>query len=145
MFDSTDIMFDKYQRKMGKVKKRDYEIYSEEFMTENRACLEEMLQYVNAREDRQLAAKEVATVLFDNVTRQLGKFGKLRRNTVIDLSIYMIYYLFPSILKLENESSTLLCDAIRDEWRIRSKNENYNYASYDEVYKGFKEKLFGFF
>jgi len=145
MFDGTQLMFDKFAKRLGKVKKKDYEVNFDSFMSENKDCLLEMLQYVGARDDKDEAAKEVAVIVFDNLTQQHGKRGKLRMNTCIDLSIYMIYYLFPAILKLEDDNSTLLADAIRDEWRIRTKNENFSYTTYDEVHTGFKEKLFGFF
>lgn len=145
MFEGTNLMFDNFHRRMGKVKKKEYEINFASFMEENSECLREMLQYVANGDDKEIAAKEAATILFDNVTNQLGKRGRIKLNTSLDLSIYMIYYLFPAILKLADENSTVLCDAIRDEWRVRTKNPNYNYTDYDEVYKGFKEKLFGFF
>lgn len=145
MFDGTYAMFDKYGRGLGKVKKAEYEKIFNEFYTQNGPVLKEMLEYIAKSDDKDAAAKEVATITYDNLTQQYGKRGKLRRNMCIDLSIYQIYYLFTSIIKLEDAYSTLLCDALRDEWRIRSGNPQFSYTTYDEVHNGFKEKLFGFF
>ena len=145
MFDGTYALFDKYGRGLGKVKKAEYEKIFDEFYTQNLPLLKEMLQYIADSSDKDAAAKEVAVNTYNNLTEQYGKRGKIRRNMMIDLSIYQIYYLFTSILKIEDENSTLLCDALRDEWRIRSKNPQFSYTTYEEIHKGFKEKLFGFF
>ena len=145
MFEATFQMFDKFQMRLGKVKKADYENISAIFMEENEPLLRQMLDYVRSGEDKDKTAKEVAVIVFDNLTEQYGKRGKLRKSLCMDLSIYMLYYLFPSIIKIEDEYSGLLADAIRDEWRVRSNNPNFNYTTYEEIRKGFKEKLFGFF
>lgn len=145
MFDATEKMFGKFQLRLGKVKKKDYERIFEGFMGDNRELLCEMLQYISARDDKQEAASEVAKIVYDNMTVQYGKRGKLPKGITIDMSIYLIYYMFPAILKLEDENSKILADALRDEWRVRTKNELFDYTTYEEVHKGFKEKLFGFF
>lgn len=146
MFDGTDIMFGKFGMRLGKVKKKDYENHYNSFFEENNELFSEMFDYISARDDKKAAAEEIAVIVYDNLGRQHGnRKGKLSKSLCIDLSMYMLYYMYPAILKMDNENSTVLADALRDEWRVRSNNPSFDYASYEDIYKGFKEKLFGFF
>ena len=145
MFDNTVSMFDGYRTKLKKIKRRTYEERFEIFFTENRACFEDMTQYVKGREDTAVAAGEVANIFAENVFAEYGKAGKLSGSDKTDLSLYMIYYVFPSILKLGDVNSKVLCDAIRDEWRRRTDNPLFDYTTYEELHGTFQEKLFGIF
>ena len=57
----------------------------------------------------------------------------------------MIYFVFPSIIELEDANSKVLCDAIRDEWRKRTDNPVFDYTTYEDLHGSFQEKLFGIF
>ncbi len=145
MFDQIASMFDDYRAKLKKIKKKTYEERFAAFFTENRACLNDMAQYVRGREDKDVAAGEVANIFAENVFAEYGKDGKLSGSTKADLSIYMIYFIFPSILKLDDTNSKILCDAIRNEWRARTDNPAYDYTTYEDLHGSFQEKLFGLF
>ena len=145
MFDQTVSMFDGYRNKLKKIKKRTYEERFDLFFSENRACLEDMTQYVKGREDTDVAASEVANIFAENVFAEYGNGGKLSSGDKTDLSLFMIYFVFPSILKLGDVNSKVLCDAIRDEWRRRTDNPAYDYTTYEDLHGSFQEKIFGIF
>ena len=145
MFDQIESMFGDYRAKLKKIKKKTYEERFAAFFADNKACLDDMTQYIRGREDKDVAAAEVANIFAENVFAEYGKGGKLAGSVQADLSIYMIYFIFPSILKLEDANSKLLCDAIRDEWRKRTDNPAYDYTNYEDLHGSFQEKLFGLF
>ena len=145
MFDRTAEMFDGYRAKLLKIKKKTYEARFAEFFKTHRASLENMTQYIKGREDRKTAAGEVANIFAENIFAEYGKGGKLSSSDTTDLSIFMIYYIFPSILSLGDVNSGILCDAIRDEWRRRTDNPAYDYTTYEDLHGSFQEKLFGIF
>ncbi len=145
MFDQTAKMFTGYRTKLKKIKKRTYEERFDLFFSENRACFADMTQYVKGREDREVAAAEVANIFAENVFAEYGRGGKLSASDRTDLSLFMIYYIFPSILMLEDANSQLLCDSIRDEWRRRTDNPAFDYTTYEDLHGSFQEKLFGIF
>lgn len=145
MFDGITQMFENFQGRLGKIKKKDYEVRFEGFFSENKDCIQEMFDYMDSADDKQAAAAEIAVIYADKVNEAYAKRGKIPSNTRTDLTLFMIYYVFPSILKFEREDASLLADAIRDEWRIRTNNPNMDYTTYEEIYSEFKEKLFGFF
>ena len=145
MFDNTAAMFDGYKTKLRKIKKKTYEERFALFFDENRAVLSDMLQYVMGREDKETASAEVANIFAENVFAEYGKGGRLSGDVRTDLSLYMIYFVFPSILKLSDVNSKVLCDAIRDEWRKRTDNPAYDYTTYEDLHGSFQEKIFGIF
>lgn len=145
MFDGTTKMFEGFRAKIIISRKKEYENRFNDFLESNRECLEEMFDYVKGREDKEVAAKEVANNIAENLVSEYGKKGKIPKLIRPDLTLYFIYFVFPAILKLNKADSVLLADAIRDEWRERTDNPDLSYATYDDLYPGFKEKIFGFF
>lgn len=145
MFDQTAAMFEGYRAKLKKIKKKTYEERFEAFFKENRACFDDMTQYVKGREDTGVAAGEVANIFAENIFSEYANAGKLSGGDKTDLSLFMIYFVFPSILKLEDNNSKVLCDAIRDEWRSRTDNPAYDYTTYEDLHGSFQEKIFGLF
>ena len=145
MFDQSAAMFEGFRTKLKKIKKKTYEERFAIFLNENRAVLEDMTQYIKGREDRETAAGEVANIFAENVFAEYGRAGKIPGSIQTDLSLFMIYFVFPSILKLEDANSKVLCDAIRDEWRNRTDNPAFDYTTYEDLHGSFQEKLFGIF
>ncbi len=145
MFDNSASMFEGYRTKLKKIKKKTYEERFAVFYADNRACFEDMTQYVKGREDKEVAAKEVANIFAENVFAEYSNSGKLSGSDRTDLSLFMIYYVFPSILELGDVNSRLLCDSIRDEWRRRTDNPAFDYTTYEDLHGSFQEKLFGIF
>ena len=145
MFDNTALMFEGYRAKLKKIKKKTYEERFAQFYSANRSCFADMTQYIKGREDTEVAASEVANIFAENVFSEYGRAGKLSASDTTDLSLFMIYFVFPSILKMDDGNSKVLCDAIRDEWRARTGNPAYDYTTYEDLHGSFQEKLFGLF
>ena len=145
MFDQSASMFEGYRTKLKKIKKKTYEERFRIFLDENTPCFADMLQYIKGRDDKDVAAAEVANIFAENVFCEYGRGGKLSGSVKTDLSLFMIYFVFPSILKLSDSASEVLCDAIRDEWRKRTDNPTFNYTTYEDLHGSFQEKLFGLF
>ncbi|MCR5830674.1 MAG: hypothetical protein K6G67_00855 [Lachnospiraceae bacterium] len=145
MFDQSAGMFDGYRTKLKKIKKKTYEERFDLFLDGNRPVFDDMLQYIKGREDASVAADEVANIFAENVFAEYASGGKLPGSVRTDLSLFMIYFVFPSILRIGDANSRLLCDAIRDEWRRRTDNPTFDYTTYEDLHGSFQEKLFGLF
>ncbi len=145
MFDNAASMFEGYKTKLKKIKKKTYEERFDAFFSTNRSCLEDMALYVKGRDDADTAAAEVANIFAENVFAEYGRNGKIAGSEKMDLSLFMIYYVFPAMLKLDDPNSTRICDAIRDEWRKRTDNPTFDYTTYEDLHGSFQEKLFGLF
>ncbi len=151
-------------------KKKMYEERMEQFRNENSHYFEEMFAYVKDADrtpedmaddtisDEAKAAcaeigEAVTSAIFDKFAT-VGFFSKLSggegkkkfHGDVKDsISLFMIYYIFPSILLAENKYSTPIADAIRDSWREMTKNPLFSYGTYAELHDSFKEKILGLF
>ena len=58
---------------------------------------------------------------------------------------FMIYYVFPAVLLVERDSKDLIASSIQEAWAAKFKDSNIGYTSYDKIYGGFREKIFGIF
>jgi len=145
MLENVGSMFDGMLDMMKKLKKASYEKNMEEFRERNGHFFREMIQYVEQKEDRTAAAKEVAVVFTDAVRERFSVRGRIRPRTQIDMNFFMIYYVFPAILLEESEADDLIAGSIRDEWEAKFKDSKIQYADYDRIYGAFREKIFGIF
>lgn len=143
MLDQVESIFDNMLDMMKKLKKTSYEVNMKTFREVHGHYFEEMTQYVEKSKDREAAAAEVAQVFIDAVTKRFSVKGKIRSRTQADLNFFMIYYFFPALLLTENEARDLVARSIRDKWASSFKESNINYADYDKIYSGFREKIFG--
>ena len=76
---------------------------------------------------------------------QSPKKKKIDNCLQLDLNFFMIYYVFPALLKTEHEDATLIADHICEEWGRRFKDSDIKYTDYDSLYSSFREKIFGIF
>lgn len=139
-------MFDDMEAMMDRIKKKIYRERMEIFQKKNADTLKEMTGYVENAEDKEKAAAEVAAALADTVAARFGKRGKISGRSQMDINLYMIYYVFPSILLTKSECAETLADAIRDEWRGRFRDSaQMNYTTFEELCGNFQEKILGIF
>lgn len=138
MFDSSKLMF-------KKLKKETYAERMDEFRSDYASIYNEMTKTVANAIDKEAAAKEVGEAFAENVYDHYAKRGKVRGTASSDLCLFMVYYVFPALLLTEDENATLIADNVRDAWVKKFKNEGMGYATYEEIYGSFKEKIFGLF
>lgn len=138
MFDSSKLMF-------KKLKKETYAQRMDEFRSDYASIYNEMTKTVADAIDKEAAAIEVGEAFTENVYNHYAKRGKVRGTASSDLCLFMVYYVFPALLLTEDENATLIADNIRDAWIKKFKNEGMGYATYEEIYGSFKEKIFGLF
>ena len=147
MLDNSAMMFDDIKNKLKGLKKKSYEAKMAEFLKEHGHYIDEMISYVNAAKSQEEAAKEVAKCLVDEVENQFatGRKHKIPQHLQVDLNFFMIYFVFPAILKTQQEQSKIVADAICAEWGMRFKDSKIGYTDYDTLYNSFREKIFGIF
>ena len=146
MLENVGSMFDGMLDMMKKLKKASYESHMKGFRERNGHFFQEMIQYVEQKEDKEAAAKEVADVFTDAVKETFSVRGKIKSRTQIDMNFFMIYYVFPSILLTNSECARILADAIRDEWRGRFRDSaQIGYTTFEELCGTFQEKFLGIF
>lgn len=147
MLDKIETMFDNMNGMLKKLKKKSYEENMRQFLNKNNHYFCEMMDYMDAAEEKEKAAEEIAAVLGECVEDMFGKGPKNKITSPVqtDINFFMIYYIFPAILKTEHEYCRLVADSICSEWKTRFKNSEIGYTDYDSLYDSFREKIFGIF
>ncbi len=147
MLDKIETMFDNMNGMLKKLKKKSYEENMRQFLNKNNHYFCEMMDYMDAAEEKEKAAEEIAAVLGECVEDMFGKGSKNKITSPVqtDINFFMIYYIFPAILKTEHEYCRLVADSICSEWKTRFKNSEIGYTDYDSLYDSFREKIFGIF
>lgn len=144
MLNQVETMFDDMEKMIKKLKKKQYEENMENFMTAYEAYFLEMETYMSEN-DPQTAAKEISQVFVDAVKKRYEVKGKIKGYVQADLNLFMIYYVFPTILKRDHEHAKLLADTLCETWGSSFKDSKIGYTDYDSLYKSFREKIFGIF
>jgi len=146
MLEQAATMFDNMEAMMYRIKKKVYKERMEAFMEKNADILREMTGLVETAEDKKAVAAQVATVFAEAVENRFAKRGKISGRSQMDINLFMIYYVFPSILLTKSECAGLLADAIRDEWRGRFRDSaQLDYTTFEELRGTFQEKFLGIF
>lgn len=146
MLEQAGTMFDDMEAMMDRIKKKVYKERMEIFRGKNADILKEMTGFVESAEDKKESAAQVAAAFADAVEERFGKKGKISGRSQMDINLYMIYYVFPSILLTKSECAEILADAVRDEWRGRFRDSaRINYATFEELCGNFQEKFLGIF
>ncbi len=145
MLEQIAVIFDDEHALLKNLKKKVYEENFEIFRNKHGHFFDEMVAFVNEAEDRNAAIGEVAKIFCDHALNDTKIKGKKNNRYQIDFNFYMIYYVFPTILKTNDVNSVKICDCLRDTWNLTFEKTNINYTDYETLHSSFKEKIFGIF
>ncbi len=143
MLDHIETIFDNMSDMIKNLKKASYKKNMENFREKNECFFQKMAQYVAEEENKEEAAKEAAEILASAVEKRFSAKGRIKPYKQADVNLFMIYYVFPTILLMESEYSDLIAGSIRDLWKSRFRDSNIEYTTYDELYNSFQEKILG--
>lgn len=147
MLDHVETIFENMKPMMKKLKKASYQTNMELFLNKYGHFFREMTDFVDQSEDKESAAEKIATDFAGKIEKAYisPKKGRIEGVIQLDLNFFMIYYVFPAILKTEHPEAVLIADHIRDEWGNRFTDSRIQYTDYDSLYSSFREKIFGIF
>lgn len=143
MLDHLETVFDGMADMIKNLRKPSYKNNMEKFREKNEHFFREMAQYVEGKENKEEAAKEIARIWASVVEKKFSVKGRIKSYTQSDVNFFMIYYVFPAILLVESECSDLIAGSIRDLWRSRFKDSKIDYTTYDELYNSFQDRILG--
>ena len=127
------------------IKKESYQSYMEGFMKEHGHYFSEMKEYVEQAEDPSGAAEEIGECLVRAAREACGsRRGKLDARTRSALHMFMVYYVFPAILR-QRDAGSVIAEGVLKAWRTGMKNPDMQYVDYDTICQGFREKILGIF
>lgn len=143
MLDHIETIFDNMSDMIKNIKKASYRKNMEYFREKNEHFFQEMVQYVEKKANKEEAAEKMAEILASAVEKRFSVKGRIKPYKQADVNLFMIYYVFPTILLMESEYSGLLAGSIRDLWRSRFRDSKIEYTTYEEIYNSFQESILG--
>lgn len=143
MLEQSACMFDNMKPMLKKLKKKSYEQNMKDFKHQYGICIDDMLVYIEKREDKKEAAKEISVEFCEKVKERFSVNGKIRGVVQMDMNMFAIYYIFPSILSSYRDNTKLLADTLCETWGNVFKDSKIGYTDYDTIYNSFSEKIFG--
>lgn len=131
---------------LKKLKKEVYENYFNEFSQVNNEFFEKKLNEIAQAADKERKTKEISNDFVNAVHAEFtNKKGKIPGTVQADLNFFMIYYVFPLILKIDKENTKLLLDNICEIWSKQFKDSNISYTTYEILTETFRKKVWGIF
>lgn len=137
LFDKKDI----YLRKLNKV---TYEANMRTFENEYGPAMDALMAVGSEGQDAAGAYESVALDFSRRVYDRYEKKGKIGSILLMDLNFMMVYYVFPYLLKNKDKGGEELAGVLKDKWN-GTFGSSISYTTYEDLYNGFKKKLFGFF
>lgn len=145
MLNQVESMFDNMTKKVKRLKKPAYEANMKAFRETYGHYLGEMTSFIDEREDKEEAAKEISLCFVNKVKEHFLVRGKIKPVTQMDLNMFMIYYVFPAILLTYHDYAKLLADTLCSTWNKQFEKTNIGYTDYQTLHGYFREKIFGIF
>ncbi len=145
MLEQAVVMFEDLTKKVKKLKKTSYEENMKLFREKHGHYIDEMVGYVEGKENKKAAAKEISLCLINQIKEHFSVRGKIKSVVQLDLNMFMIYYVFPALVLTYHDDAKLMADTLCEEWNSQFKDVKIGYTDYDTLYKSFREKIFGIF
>ncbi len=137
-------LFDKKDIYLRKLNKASYEANMKSFEEEYGPAMDALMAVGAEGQDAAGAYESVAVDFSRKVYEKFEKKGKIGSILLMDLNFMMIYYVFPYLLKNKDRGGEELASVLKGRWN-ETFGSNISYTTYEEIYNGFKKKLFGFF
>ncbi len=137
-------LFDKKEIYLRKLNKASYEANMKTFENEYGQVIDSLLASATEGEDASKAGESAAAGFSRAVYDKFEKKGKIGSILLMDLNFMMVYYVFPYLLKNKDKGGEEFAGVLKDKWN-ETFGSNISYTTYEELYQGFKKKLFGFF
>ncbi len=145
MLDNFSEVFGDMNPLLKRLKKKRYEENMEWLRQTHGHYFKEMTELMEQAQDKENTASDIAAAILDAAENKLKRWGRIPGYAEVNLTFFLIYYIFPAILLEESPHSTALADALQEEVKRRFKNSNIRYADYQTIHDGFNEKILGLF
>lgn len=136
-------LFDNAEKVIKGFKRDSYADSFEQYLAKQGELLKAIRKSMEGSPEPGRAAAEIADVIVSGgaavLDAQSGKRAK--ENIRLTLNMYMVTFVFPAILTLENGKYTDLTDVISRKWSENFKNSPIQAADFDSLNKGFRRKL----
>ncbi len=141
--ESAASLFDNADKVIKGFNRDSYTDSFEQYLAKHTELLKALRKSMDASSGPDQTAEEIAGIIVSRAEAALddqnGKRAK--ENMRLTFNMYMVTFVFPAILSLENGKYRDLTDVISRKWSEHFKNSPIQAADFDSLNKGFRRKL----
>ncbi|MCR5526842.1 MAG: hypothetical protein K6F39_05605 [Lachnospiraceae bacterium] len=125
-------------------KKNRYEDFFKAYR-DDLSSVYELINETYEMPDKEEKINEAALSLVNKAKNKHENAGFFKKQqTLLDMQCMMVFYVLPGILANGKEDDRMLTDSIVGQWRAAFPDSKIDAASYDELFAGFRNTIFGF-
>lgn len=130
--------------KMIRIKSQSaYEKKMAEFRENQGACLQEYYNRIDFDEDKEQALEQASEQFAKEAFASFEKKGRVKMNRLGPLNLYMVFFVFPTILQERYEDGTEICESLKTQWNKVFLGATIGYADYETLKSGFRTTFLG--
>ncbi|MFV0440133.1 MAG: hypothetical protein ACK5LV_02430 [Lachnospirales bacterium] len=143
MLEGIECIFENMNVRLKDLDKNTYEQNFVDFYNTHSHYFKEILEYIEDKEDKEKIAKEVSEQFVNIINdKYADKKGKISKSNLLNFNLFMVYYVFTSILKTGHQDAKILCDSLCMVWNKKFKVK-VSYTTFEEMHSTFSTKFFG--
>lgn len=130
--------------KMIRIKSQSaYEKKMAEFRENQGACLQAYYNRIDFGENQEQALGQASEQFATEAFALFEKKGKVKMNRLGPLNLYMVFFVFPTILQERYEDGPQICESLKTEWNKVFRGATIGYADYETLKSGFRTTFLG--
>ena len=135
-------LFDNAEKAVKKFNRDTYSGSFEQYCAEKKDFLKLLGNLMNESPDRQETVKAIADTVVESAKQIADAQSKINRQGFqMSLNMYMVTFVFPAILSIQEGKLTDLTDEICSKWAETFKGSNIQAADFHTLNGGFRRKL----
>lgn len=140
---NSDLVFNDFEKTLKGFQRNEYENSFKRYLQAQNENLKAVSRMMHLAQDQKKAEDEIAGALLACARKIMDeRGGKLNRQSMqMSLNMYMVTFVLPAILSIEEEKYSDLAQLICKKWAETFKNSNIQAAGYNTLKSGFRRKL----
>ncbi|MBO5094412.1 MAG: hypothetical protein J6C33_08660 [Lachnospiraceae bacterium] len=141
--ENADSVFADFEKTLKGFQRNEYENSFERYLQVQNGNLKAIRQMMRLTQDQEKAEDEIAEAVLASARKIMDeRGGKLNRQSMqMSLNMYMVTFVLPAVLSIEEEKYSDLAQLICKKWAETFKNSNIQAAGYNTLKSGFRRKL----
>lgn len=136
-------LFQDIEKTVKGFQRNEYEGAFQNYLIAHTEALQTIRRMMQTAPEQEAAGEKIAGAIVDGAEVLMAEHkGKLSyKNTQMTLNMYMVTFVLPAILSLDNKAYADVADLICTKWADAFKDSNIQAADFESLCSGFRKKL----
>lgn len=136
-------LFQNIEKTVKGFQRNEYEGAFQKYLMDQTEALQTIRRTMQTAPDQSAAGEEIAGTIVERAEKLMEEHkGKLScKNTQMTLNMYMVTFVLPAILSLDQKAYASVTEQICTKWAATFKDSNIQAADFESLCSGFRKKL----